>query len=397
MCNWSKLMLDNSDLPRLDKNRLEGRRGGDTMNFADMLTYADIGQLNRIASHYECDCKPNSKHELIQGILARLGQREFFEQQVRTFPLPYRRFLNALLFDERPYFSMEELIATARQSLDDETDMTPRDIVACLRSAGWLFNGSTHHTRYLFQVPADLKRRLSEVIGQQIQEMIASTNEPVVYRDEGQLLGEDLKLMLRFIGSREIVLNAEGVMYRRKQQQLMEHLHIAEPLLGKGGWRFGYGRSFKHYPDRLALLYDYAVYRKWIVEANGYLVLTIKGKEALEHPTEEERVQLFRFWLRLYKGAVPNISSLIHWIAVCTKYWVQQVALFEQVGLFIKPFYYDKPEAIFDKRIVRMLMHFGMLRVGEHPTCGTVLQMTAWGTMAAGFCRPSDGTEQKKV
>ncbi|MFB5763139.1 hypothetical protein [Paenibacillus medicaginis] len=368
------------------------------MNLAEMLTYADIGQLNRIASHYECECKPNSKHELIQGILTKLGRRDFFEQQVRNLPLPYRRFLNTLLFDERPYFGMEELIAAARQALDDEAEITPREMVTRLRSAGWLFNGSTNHTRYLFQVPADLKQRLSEVTSQHMRELIESTDEPAVYRDEGHLLGEDLKLMLRFIGSHEIVLNPEGVMYRRTQQQMIEHLHVAEPLLGKGGWRFGYGRFFKHYPDRLALLYDYAFYRKWIAEAGGLLVLTAKGEEALDIPTEEELIQLFRFWLRLYKGAVPNISSLIYWTSICAKSWVPQASLFEQIGPFIKPFYYDSPEAVFDKRIIRMLMHFGLLRVGEHQAAGTVVQMTAWGMRTAGCCSPpGTGAGKKKV
>ena len=52
------------------------------MNLADMLTYADIGQLSNIANHYDCDAKRNSKHELIQSILSKLGRREFFEEQV---------------------------------------------------------------------------------------------------------------------------------------------------------------------------------------------------------------------------------------------------------------------------------------------------------------------------
>ena len=47
------------------------------MNLADMLTYADIGQLSNIANHYDCDAKRNSKHELIQSILSKLGRRVF--------------------------------------------------------------------------------------------------------------------------------------------------------------------------------------------------------------------------------------------------------------------------------------------------------------------------------
>lgn len=69
------------------------------MNLADMLTFADIGQLNRIADYYQCECKPNSKHELIQSILTTLGSKPFFEQQIRQLNQADQRFLNNLLFD----------------------------------------------------------------------------------------------------------------------------------------------------------------------------------------------------------------------------------------------------------------------------------------------------------
>lgn len=56
------------------------------MNLADMLTYADIGQLTAIAGRYQCECKRNSKHDLIQSILITLGSREFMETHIRGLP-----------------------------------------------------------------------------------------------------------------------------------------------------------------------------------------------------------------------------------------------------------------------------------------------------------------------
>lgn len=89
------------------------------MNLADMLTYADIGQLTAIAGRYECECKRNSKHDLIQSILITLGSREFMESHIRGCTPEELRFLNTLLFDERSHFSLEDLLAAARQACFD--------------------------------------------------------------------------------------------------------------------------------------------------------------------------------------------------------------------------------------------------------------------------------------
>lgn len=89
------------------------------MNLADMLTYADIGQLTAIAGRYRCECKQNSKHDLIQSILIMLGSRSFMESHIRECTPEDLRFLNTLLFDERTYFSLEDLLAVARQASFD--------------------------------------------------------------------------------------------------------------------------------------------------------------------------------------------------------------------------------------------------------------------------------------
>ncbi|MDO7905049.1 hypothetical protein Q5741_01315 [Paenibacillus sp. JX-17] len=359
------------------------------MNLAEMLTFADIGQLNRIAAHYQCDCKRNSKHELIQSILIALGQREFFEEQVRLLTLPQLRFLNQLLFDGRHFFSLEDLQAVARHSMDEEQGKltgTPRDMITLFTKSGWLFNGTAGSNRYLFQVPGDLKERLRYVLRERFRHQTAAADEPTVYREEHHLLAEDLQLMLQFVNNHEIPLNSEGMMYRRQQQMLMEHLHIQEPLIAKGGWRFGYGRSFKDYPDRLALLYDFAVHHKWLTERGGTLKLTEAARDEADRNPEEKMIQLFRFWLKLYKGAIPNLVSLVYWVGESSRSWVLTESLMDSVGILIKPFYYDKPHDILHKRLLHMMLHLGMVRIGELPGCGTAVQMTAWGVKMSESC-----------
>ncbi|WP_339273229.1 hypothetical protein MKY59_19325 [Paenibacillus sp. FSL W8-0426] len=369
------------------------------MNLADMLTFADIGQLNRIADYYNCKCKPNSKHELIQSILTTLGNRPFFEKQVSELDWPNRRFLNLLLFDSRQYFGMEELIAIARQSLEKQegdAGMSPRDLIVRFSKSGWLFNGTTQQTKYLYQVPQDLKARFRDVLAAHLKEGIETTDEPAMYRDEHHLLAEDLKLFLQYVSRHDIALNAEGMMYRRSQMQIMEHLHIRETLVGKAGWRFGYGRSFKDYPDRFAFIYDYAYHHRLIRENRDGLELTSEGEDKLVTENGSEMVQMFRFWLRLYKGAIPNLASVVYWIGECAREWSTSSSLFHQIGPLIQPFYYDTPEAIFDQRITKMMLHLGMLRIGEHSGLRT-MQMTAWGSRLAASCRSLSGHQAPVV
>ena len=359
------------------------------MNLADMLTFADIGQLNRIADYYQCECKPNSKHELIQSILTTLGSKPFFEQQVRQLDRADQRFLNNLLFDPRQYFGMEELIAIARQSMDkkeSETGTNPRYLIIRFTKSGWLFNGTTQQTRYLYRVPEDLKLRFRDVLSTHLRAGIVKTTEPSMYREEYHLMADDLKLFLKFVQQHEIVVNAEGMMYRRSQQQLMEHLYISEELVGRAGWRFGYGRSFKDYPDRFALLYDYAYHHRLIREEQNLLRLTAAGEDKLSAENAAEMMQLFRFWLRLYKGAVPNLASIVYWTGECAGEWSTMESLFEQIGPFIQPFYYDAPEDVYNKRIIKMMLHLGLIRTGEHDQ-GKTVQMTTWGSRLAASCR----------
>src|SRR5690348_3272925 len=83
------------------------------MNLADMLCYADIVQLTRIAETYDCRCSGHSKNELIQSILTAVHRRESLELRVGEMSEDDMRFLNSLLFESRTAYSLEELTARA--------------------------------------------------------------------------------------------------------------------------------------------------------------------------------------------------------------------------------------------------------------------------------------------
>src|SRR5690606_22047753 len=122
---------------------------------------ADIGLLSAIARHYNCECSSNSKHELIQSILSALNRRSTFEHQLREMTVGDLRLMNRLLFDQRHYFSLEELTAIVKQAnrtkqetiqtvrIASEEEINPRETIAKFKHRGWLFNGHSHQTKYL--------------------------------------------------------------------------------------------------------------------------------------------------------------------------------------------------------------------------------------------------------
>ncbi|ULL15583.1 hypothetical protein DVH26_14695 [Paenibacillus sp. H1-7] len=353
------------------------------MNLADMLSYADIQDLSRIAHTYNCECNGHSKNELIQSILSMVSRREVFERQVIDLSIEDIRFLNSLIFDQRGSFSLEELIARVQQSRfvkDENEGWNPRDMISRFKQRGWLFNGYSQNTRYLFQVPNDLKRRFSEALTKQLQKQLVYTSEPMVYRDEQKLIVDDIYHFLHYIEQNEAVLTADNTMYKRQLQQVLDRLSVKEETVGKTAWRFGYGRLFKDYPNRFSLIYDYCYYADLITEHNQVLALSEKGRERLSQARKEDIVQVYRFWLRLYKGAIPNLQSLVHWMDKLSKSWVTAESLKEALLPLIRPFYYDSAESIMEQRILQMMMHLGLIRIGEAEDAGTVIQVTKLGS-----------------
>ncbi|MCI3920303.1 hypothetical protein MO973_08660 [Paenibacillus sp. TRM 82003] len=399
------------------------------MNLADMLSYADIHQLNRIAHHYACDCNTNSKRELIQSILNKVNRRDVFERYVEQLTVEDIRFLNSLVFDPRDAFSLEELLARAQISRYEQakpasigataepsdilTTVTldlrerklatksegkgrkrnakkaeapeapkwsPRETIVKFAHQGWLFSGYSQNTRYLFQVPADLKRRFGDSLANTFRKHIRTIDEPPVYRDEQGLLVEDIGKFLAFLHRSPVELTAEGTMYKRSQQHILELFNVKEELVGKGGWRFGYGRKIKDYPNRFSLIYDYCYYHDYLREGEGELSLTPAGEAFLAEGRTVDPSAVYQFWLKLYKNPIHNVQSLVHWVDRLADRWVTLDTLGEALTKLIKPYYYDTPESILRQRIVMMMMHQGLLRIGEHPEAGPVAEMTKLGS-----------------
>jgi hypothetical protein len=361
------------------------------MNLSEMLGYADIGLLSAIARHYNCDCNSHSKNELIQTILTTLNRRDTFEQQLHDLKDEDIRLMNRLLFDKRSYFSIEELLAIVKQTgrqrremaggerKDADQEVNPRETIIRFKQRGWLFNGHSQQTKYLYRIPEDVKRRFSDCYTSYLSRQLVHIDNPAAYRDEQMIIGQDVLRFLRYVYQHEIELTIDGTMYKRSLHQILSLLHVQEEAVKTRGWRFGYGRKFREYPDRFSLIYDYCYYSGLIEEQTGKLVLTEQGEQRVKKQVAENPMDMYKLWLKLYKGAIPNLQALVHWLQRLCGRWTTVQSLHEALGRMIQPFYFDTPQQVLELRIIRMMMHLGLLQLGDDPTCGPVVRMTKLG------------------
>ncbi|WP_126427266.1 hypothetical protein [Brevibacillus marinus] len=340
------------------------------MNLAEILVYTDIRQLHQIAGYYGCECNLHSKNELITTLLGNLRLRQTIETEVERLTLEEVHFLLLLFLDKRSTYTLEDLLAKAGLALGESTERSAdraRKMVAGGLKRGWLFpaKGALHGQ---FQVPSDLREPYVRT-WLELRRLSGAGGAPAVdsFRDEGTAACDDIHLFLAFLEKEPIPLTAEGGMYKRYQLQLLRQLHVPEEPLGKQRWRFGYGLHFDQYPDRFSLLYDFCLYRGWIEELPGRVAITRRGGEWLSGGDREESYHdLIRFWLRLYKRAIPNLPMLVQLISLLSgSGWVARHELDAVLLPFVRPFYYDDASSILHQRILKMMVHLGLLKVGH--------------------------------
>lgn len=372
------------------------------MNLTEMLSYADIYDLNRIAKNYACECNGNSKNELIQSILIAINQRDTFEQQMNALSIEDIRLLNFLVFHQKGAYSLEDLMARVRQTkFDAKEDLkwNPRDVISRFKQRGWLFNGHAQQTKYLFHLPLDLKRKIINALSIKFSgQLDYMTENPNVYRDEQGLLVDDILEFLKFVGQNELQLSTDGFLYKRSLQLILDNFTVQEDGLTKMAWRFGYGRKFKEYPSRFSFIYDYCYFHELILEQGDRLTLSELGREQIRSNQRADLLQVYRFWIKLYKGAIPNIQVLVQWFDRLGKEWVSISSLGKVLCPLIKPYYYDTAESIYKQRMILMLVHLGLVRIGEDVTLGPVLQVSKLGSsLIQGIYVPEEESIDLKV
>lgn len=340
------------------------------MNLSECLTYADIEQLHRMARAYDVRCDTNSKNDLIQSLLMTVKHRDRIQTELDRLSEAEFRFLLMLMLDPRLSFSLEDLYAKAKMAYPKETEKSVYR--KCVRDAvkrGWVFHGLQTHDASYCHVPldfqTDIRRGFKKMFLKQLHVL---EQEPEVYRDEGTALANDLRVFIHYIGEQEPLVTRNGVIYRRNQKQLLDSFAVTETLVGSEGWRFGYGRFFKAYPDRLSLLYDYAFYKGYIEEEPDRIRMTWSGEVWLERSGNETEIlsDLIKFWMRLYKRPVPLIPFLVQWVhLLAEQHWVEEQSFVRLASPWIQPFYFDDEEEIIRRRLLNMMVHLGILQQAE--------------------------------
>lgn len=363
------------------------------MNFADLLTYADIDHLKKIASHYRCGEDYHSKGDLIASLLNHLGRLSRLSGVMESLEEAEVRFLEQLCFDNRECFSQEDLIAKGRAALG-EKEGNPRSLVRFGLERGWVFPGVQRGDRMLFRIPQDLRRRFLQLFADRVR-VEGGGWEPVFIRNEEGMLVDDLLHFLRFLMEQEVALTAEGSIHRQQQRQLFKRFYVPEEPVDRKGWRFGFGRRYHLYPDRLSLLYDYAFYRGYIREEETFrLCLTTEGIGKIQNKDNEEGWELFRFWLRLYKKPIPHLPVIVRWIDLLThERWFPSERLEEAASHWLHPFYYETPSSLF-QRIIRMMTHLGLVAMGRNEAGQSCVRMNEGGHI---WLQGLNGFAEKKL
>lgn len=336
----------------------------------EILTYTDIRQLHQLAETYKCECDIHSKNQLIQAILNSMKKESVMHLQLEELSSETLHFLILIIFDPRNTFTAEDLQAKAKLAAcsDDELLKEYGSLPAMALRNGWVLKTTDNRFQATFHCPDDLRKKLRELTVRRFRINTTLQDAPEISRYEQYALADDIYVFLDYIKNNPVPLTMDGVIYRRVQQQLLQRFAVAEDVIHKGGWRFGYGKHFGDYPDRFSLLYDFCWYHNLIVEdLRSGLQLTTKGETLLEkREIMGTAKKLISFWQRWYKKPLPNIAALARFSAsLCKGCWVEESSLNKELACFVKPFYYDSPENIIHFRLLKMMVHLGLLQKGE--------------------------------
>ncbi|MCF8563770.1 helicase-associated domain-containing protein [Alicyclobacillus tolerans] len=344
------------------------------MKLSECLNDADISTLQKIAKKYNLPCSRNSKMALLQEILFTFRDPEFLKEHISHWQRGREEAVLRLCLEPKGTFSKEELLGIFQTC--GSSDQSIEEVV----SEGWLYPTTRNQGRLMYYIPDDLRVPFrSQIVRTFSQQLKTSEEGPLTFRDEGLAMARDLDVFLEYLNHHTVRLTNDGSMYKKNLQQLLELLEVPEQPL-QGGWRFGYGRRFHDYPDRFALLYDYA-YQQHLVEEAESGELTSAGRDhAWFQASETERQRgLVRFYLSSYRRPIPRLPQIVQLIAWIAERWVHGNSMFSALNVLVREYYYDSAEQVWQKRILNMLMHLGLIRTGFDENDEVWFQITKLG------------------
>lgn len=351
------------------------------MRLAECLNQSDIRNLRKIAQRHTLDVPLYSKNSLLQEILARFCEPSYIAKRTEHLSAAANAALLEIALDAHETYTREEITALlARVQTPDETPQLLEELL----SEGIVYaTGSTGKQTYV--CPSDIWRRLHRITADKLRQSVqTSVCEPRVFRHDAHTLARDAVTLLLFVARQTPRLTQDGVIFKRQQAQLLEILEVEEePLAQPVGWRFGFGRRFHDYPDRLALLYDHLYAQGCLVETVDGLVAPADVCELYTKQPEDVRAhKLFRYWIQSYRTAIPSLPRLAARIAELTaKDWVYADSLFATLEGNLNDYYYEPKERVFTLRIMQMLVFTGAMMVGQGDADRQLYKLSAQGAV----------------
>jgi hypothetical protein len=343
------------------------------MKLSDCVTSADIQTLQKIAKRYDLPCIVHSKHSLLQEILFTFRSKQFVEVEASKWREAWGAIFVRLCLDNRDVFSVEEIHAMFQ--VEDN-----RQRLDLALSEGWLFPVTQIPGRPCYLIPDELLVAMRDALLDYFSGQVSqSMEDPLIYRDEEYAMVRDIDVFLEYVLHHEVQLTSDGAIYKRFQTQILTLIEVEEEPL-EGGWRFGYGRRCHDYPDRFALLYDFSFHHGLIEEStSGYLRITEEAMGWRKLSLAQRQRQLLQFYISLYRRPIPRLPQIIQTIAGISPDWVESHSLYLTMSELVPKFYYDEALTVWQTRIIKMLMHLGVIRIGEDEIGQTWFQMTILG------------------
>jgi len=342
------------------------------MNIAECLSHADIATLRGIASTYKLNCSMHSKLELMQEILYTFRSKTFLVEQLPKWREGTESVFMRLCLDTRNVFSAEEIRGMFLQTAAGEERLKQAML------EGWLFPTTRLAGRLQYAVPKELHSEMGRSTVAEFFTQAKTVNQgPYIYREEALALARDTDLFLQYVSNYDVQLAADGSMYKRHLTKVLEIFEITEEPL-TGGWRFGYGRRFYDYPDRFALIYDHAYARNLIIEGpDGFLRCPDEPAQWTEWGLIAKQRSVLSHYLSAYRRPIPRLPQIVRLLGYASADdWFNSDSTLEAYGNLVNAYYYDTRQAVWEHRIIKMLRHLGVIRVGEDEMRQTWFQTT---------------------
>ncbi|UCZ54791.1 hypothetical protein LGQ02_08615 [Bacillus shivajii] len=320
------------------------------MNLTQILLSQPHNELIERKKSLSISCNVHSKQQLTEEIVQKLLCPDYISKSWNERLDRERNLLTYMAFRPALSYQIEELFSFYQK----EERKCLIDDLGNLKRTGWLFED-----KYGWMLPQELENWIKHHYKNELQK----TSLFIPSDDDHDIsFIDDLFTFMDFVSDRNVRLTKKKTIYKRELMLLLSELTQNEQLPDEK-WRFGYGRHFDTYPDKLSLLYDFCFEQGWITEGTT-LSVTKAWEKGQSYSVNEMLERLNRCYINIYKRAIPNIKDLLNMLifALEPKIAVEEETIKSVLLPLVRKYYFDSREDIITKRILKMLVYQQFLK-----------------------------------